>query len=170
MSFTTVPTFTPSQLVNETDLNTYLRDNPTYLLNRPTAMNKIHKGSNYSFSNTSFAEMDSTLMKISKAMSGTAALVAFEAVASAGTGNTVFLDLLLDGTRIGAGNDGLSIFSVSSTKIRIGFCVLITGLTPGSHTFSPTAKMGAATAVTVYGGDGGAGTDFSPIVSFAEVG
>src|SRR5258708_38618852 len=47
MSFSTVPTFTPGQVVTATDLNTYLRDNEGYLLNRPSQIILRDNNANY---------------------------------------------------------------------------------------------------------------------------
>ncbi|SRR5258708_14989557 len=76
MSFTTVPTFTPGQVVTATDLNTYLRDNEGYLLNRPSQI--ILRDNNANYTNNvagSYANIDGTNLAITLNFSGSLAYV-----------------------------------------------------------------------------------------------
>jgi len=170
MSFTTVPTFTPGQVISANDLNTYLRDNEGYLLNRPSQI--ILRDNNANYTNSvagAFANIDGANLAITLSFSGSLAYVWFQGVASgSGAGVAVDFDFTLDGNRVGAaGINGLYMFrSVgTNTPSGIAYAALIP-VSAASHTFKPIWSPQSGTA-TLYCGANSSGTDY--LVQFGVI-
>jgi hypothetical protein len=163
MSFTTVPTFTPGQVITATDLNTYLRDNEGYLLNRPSQIILRDNNANYTNSVTgSFANIDGTNLAITLNFSGSLAYVWLQGVASGSVAGVIIdFDFTLDGTRVGAGGaNGLYNFRSPGTNGVGGiYYAALVAITPGSHTLKPVWSPQTGTA-TLYSGANSAGTDY----------
>lgn len=122
-------------------------------------------GADYATTSNTFVDIDGTNLVITMTITGSCVLVLFTCSAQSAGGVTPGFDILVDGVRYGAaGTAGL--FGWSGAAGPVGIAILITGLSPGSHTFKPQYHTTAATTVTVRAGAGGA-TDFVP--SFAAV-
>ena len=63
MGWNIPPTFNPGQVVSDTDLNNYLRDNPLFLLSGRACVTKL-VSSSYSINNTTFTDKDVTNFSI----------------------------------------------------------------------------------------------------------
>jgi hypothetical protein len=76
MPWTTPATWVTNYVMTASDLNTYLRDNPNYLLTqRPTAEILKSGSANYSTTSTTYVDVDSTNIKVSITPVSTRALV-----------------------------------------------------------------------------------------------
>ena len=148
MPWTTPPTFTPGQVVTATDLNSYLRDNPSYLLGRPSSVIRRNNGSDYTTTSTSFVDIDATNLAITFAVSGTAVLITFAgALRIAAATNQADFDVTVDGVRYGLGANGLISMNLPNASVDnlVSFSVLVTGLAAGSHTFKVQWKVSGST-------------------------
>lgn len=175
MAWSTPPTWTPGQLVGATDM-AILSNDLTYLLNRPSQTIKRDNNATYVTSSTTFVDIDGTNLSITATLSGSAVLVSFTACGVSGTGvsgNTICLDLSVNGTRMGsAGTDGITsaVIATNTGTQLLGFTVVVTGLSAGANTFKPQWKALTAAALNLYAGNGTGGADFIPVFSVAEIG
>src|SRR5262245_16030792 len=173
MPWNTPPTFTAGQVVTASDLNSFVRDNPNYLLaGRPGSAIKRDNNSNYSSTSTSFVAIDGTNLAITITLNGTKARVSFVGVFNpSGTASAqAAFDVDIDGTRVGsAGADGL-IVTQGGSPVIVGFSLTVTGLSVAAHTFKIVWKAQAAGTVVLASGNGTAGQDFIPIFCVEEVG
>ena len=172
MSYTVVPTSNPGDTLQASWLNTYLRDNMAYLLNRPAQSIIRDNGSNYVSGTTAntFADIDGTNLKITLNNKGSFVLLTLLATISlASTAQLADFDFTLNGTRVGAaGSDGLCFVKALGgvAGIPLSMSVLVP-VTPGSNVFKPQWTPQGAYAITMYAGGGSAGTD--SLVSFSAV-
>ena len=163
MPWTAPPTFTPGQVVTATDLNTYLRDNPSYLFTRPNGVIKRLNAANYSTTSTSFVDIDGTNLAVTLALTGSAVLVTFigKSVSAHTPGDH---DFTIDGARFANTTRGLA--GINSSDVFMSYCVLVTGLSAGSHVFKPQWKITPAADAYLYSDS----TTFPVIFSVQEVG
>src|SRR5260221_5905875 len=148
MPWTTPPTFTPGQVVTATDLNSYLRDNPSYLLGRPNSAIRRNNGSDYTTSPSSFVDIDGTNLAITFVLSGTAVLITFAgALRTAAARQQADFDVTVDGVRYGLGNNGLISINIPNASVDnlVSFAVLVSGLAAGTHTFKLQWKVSGST-------------------------
>src|SRR5215813_1900723 len=138
MPWNTPPTFTAGQVVTASDLNSFVRDNPNYLLSgRPGSAIKRDNNANYSSTSTSFVAIDGTNLAVTITTNGTKARVSFVGVFNpAGTSSaSAAFDIDVDGTRVGsAGVDGL-VVAAGANPALVSFSVTVTGLSVGAHPF-----------------------------------
>lgn len=163
------------QLVTAADMNAQVRDNVGYLFERPTAVVTSDEASDFVTTSTAFVNVDTSLMALTLDMEATRARVTFQGffhifTSSPGTGR-LYLDVAVDGARQ-AGDDGITLLDVTTDDRQpLGFSWVVTGLTPGSHTFAlqwrTTASVGTPTA-TLYAGAGTSGFDLHPQFSVEE--
>ncbi len=170
-AWTTPATWAASQLVTATDLNVQMRDNLGYLFARPQAVVKRDNNANYTTTSGTFVDIDSTNLKITLTISGSTVLLAFVGT-FVHSGNNIFLDIDVDGARVGsAGGSGLAgaSFSTPGNQTTIPLIILVTGLAPGAHTFKVQWAVSAGTG-TLFSGSGTGGQDYIPVFSAVEVG
>src|SRR5258706_5274648 len=105
MPWSTPPTFTSGQVITATDLNTYLRDNPNYLLSRPKNAVKRDNNANYTTTSASFVDIDGTNLSITLSVSGSAVLLAFSGTVNASSTHTAF-DFTVNAVRVGSAGCG----------------------------------------------------------------
>jgi hypothetical protein len=167
-SWTTPKTWLATDSLGASDMNTYVRDNMGYLLSsRPMQCIKRDNGADYTTTSLVWVDIDGTNLVITLVLSGTNVQLGFTGVAAGANG--IDLDFLVDGTRFAsAGQDGL-INNHSSSAFHNAMTALVTGLTPGSHTFKVQWKLQAAGTGTLYAGAGAGGTDFIPTFWAREV-
>ena len=147
MPWTAPPTFTPGQVVTATDLNTYLRDNPSYLVARPGQSIKRDNGAAYTTTSDVMTDIDGTNLSITLVMAGSAVLVSFSAMINqSGTPQVPRFDFTIDGVLWSAATRGILFHLENSQYWDIGYSytVLVTGLTPGTHVFKPQWRRNAA--------------------------
>jgi hypothetical protein len=167
-AWTTPATWAASQLVTASDLNVQMRDNLGYLFARPQVRILRDNGADYTTTSSSFVPVDSTNLKITLTISGSAVLLCFIGVFYNTTANEVHVDLDVDGSRVGsAGNDGLAFTGQAPATVSI--VVLVTGLTPGAHTFNVQWRADGGTA-HLHSGSGVGNEDHIPVFSAVEVG
>jgi len=154
------PDWEPGQLVTAADLNAQIRDNVGYLFARPIAAVTADENSDFTTTATDFVDIDAGF-SVLLALEGSRARVHFHGVlflqgSSAGT-QRAFFDVAVDGVRQ-AGDDGICFVETVNNGVRhVSFTRLITGLTPGTHTFRPQWKCYASAgtpSVTMYAGAG----------------
>jgi len=107
MPWHTPITWQVNQLVTDTDLNEQVRDNLSYLKQRvdtpASAQYTLNESTDYTTSSSSFVDVDAVRLALTLYTSGSAVLVGFYGTFSAsGTTDTLcYLDVALDGVRIG---------------------------------------------------------------------
>lgn len=163
------------QLVTAADMNAQVRDNIGYLFERPTAVITSDEAGNFITTSTAWVNVDATDMALALDLEGTRARVTFQGMfrvqtSSPGTGR-LYLDITVDGVRQ-AGDDGITMLHVTSDDYQpLGFSWVVTGLTPGAHTFAlqwrAMASVGTPTA-TLFAGAGTTGFDVHPQLSVEE--
>lgn len=128
-------------------------------------------GANYTTTSVAptFVAVDNTNLTITLVIEGTSVLVGWEGLAANLTLATgVCFDITVDGTRQGTGfNMGLTKSFASAME---SFSHLITGLTPGSHTFVLVWATDAAGTVSMYSGNGAGTADAAAVFWAMEVG
>lgn len=161
------------QLVTAADMNAQVRDNVGYLFERPLAFVTINRSSDFVTTSTSFVNVHSDEMAVTLTLAGTRARVHFYGNFTLQTSSPgtcyLSLDVSVDGIRQ-AGDDGIC--GGQNGQMQIGFSYVITGLTPGTHTFRLMWKavpQGEYTATaTLYAGAGTSNHDFHPQFSVEE--
>lgn len=160
------------QLVTAADLNAQVRDNLGYLFERPLALVTVNRASDYVTTSTAFVNVHTDEMALTLTLAGTRARVTFQGnfftqTSSPGT-CYLSLDVSVDGLRQ-AGDDGIC--GGQDSQMLLGFSYVITGLTPGTHTFRlmwrAIASVGSPTAM-LYAGAGTLNHDFHPQFSVEE--
>ncbi len=167
MPWTTPKTWVNSEPLTAADLNTHLRDNLNALHAPPTAAFLANEVANYTTTSSTFVNIDNTDGKLSLTITTTGGDVMVGFVGYVyGSGNIGYLDVEMDGTRIGS-DDGLAIFY--NTIATTSFVILKTGVSAGSHTFKLQWKITAGGTATLYAGAGTSGADLHPQFWVREV-
>ena len=171
----TPKTWELNELVTENMLNEQVRDNVSYLFERPLTVVTSDRGSNFVSTSTSFVNVHAGDMALTPTLVGTRARVTFQGnfriqTSSPGAGR-LYLDIAVDGIRQ-AGDDGLLVTHITSDDfVPLAFSWVLTGLTPGTHTvtlqWKAYASVGTPT-VTLYAGAGTGGFDVHPQFSVEE--
>lgn len=152
MAWTTPSTFVAGDVLEAADLNEQVRDNMTYVHSGKPATAINHNNTTAYTPGTSFGDVDATNLSIT--LSLTTGRVEIKAhcafLAATSDGTTMYLDVTVDGTRQG-GTDGIAMDSTTDpAKKGVGFSLIVTGLSVGSHTFKLQAKQAyVATAGTI---------------------
>ena len=148
-------------LVSAAEMNN-IGKNLGFLKDPPTAQYTLNEGSDYTTTSTSFVDVDGggTELELTIETAGGDVLIGFVGAIGMGTNKDIYLDIDVDGARLG-GSDGIAqahdrVGTGSGTGIfPIGLCVLVENLTPGSHTFKLQWRVSAGTgtlyAVNSYG-------------------
>ena len=128
MGWNTPPTFNPGQVISDTDLNNYLRDNPLYLLSgRPWGVNTF-SSSSITFNSTVDIPLSTSLARIAITPSHVNArvLVVANVFLSAGAGGNLYMSIGVDGTVVsntgvtGANNSNVSVCYVATLATIAG--------------------------------------------------
>lgn len=163
------------QLVTAADMNAQVRDNLGHLFERPLSVIVSDRVSDFVTTSTSFVNIHSSDLAVTLDMEGTRAQVSFMGVlriqtSSPGQGR-MYLDIAVDGVRQ-AGDDGIAFLIATSDGFATScFHWIVTGLTPGLHTFTlqwkVTASSGGPTG-TLFAGAGTSTLDFHPQFAVQE--
>jgi len=165
-------TWTPNQLVTDTDLNEQIRDNMGYLKQRvdapASASYMLNETSDYTTTSTSFIDVDAVRLSLSLTTSGSAVMVGFFGTVSAsGAADTlIYVDVTLDGVRIG-GDAGLALVArkngagASLQHATLSFVVLVPVVSAGAHVLRLQWKASGGTAL-LRAGAGTSGLDVHP--------
>jgi hypothetical protein len=165
MAWTTPKTWNTGDLVTATDLNTHLRDNLDALKGPPTGSYVLNQGSDYTTTSTSFVDLDATNLSLTITTTGGDVLVVFAGTGLTAGGNAVYLDITLDGTRVG-GNDG--IVDIYNGYFPIPLVYLLRSVSAGSHTIKLQWKVSGGTG-TLFAGAGTSAFDLHPQFWVREV-
>lgn len=146
-------TWQVDQLVTNDDLNEQVRDNLEYLLS-PSHLRILRDNSGtYNITSvTTFQDIDAANLSITLETHGGPTLVHFQGSArSSGTSNPCFVDLAVNGVRMGAAHTFglLSLASDGAAWVPLTLALLITGLPPGVHTFRPQWRTASAATFTL---------------------
>lgn len=163
-SWTTPRTWTTGELVTKSIMDTHVRDNLNALHTPTSFYCVIDQGANYTYTTTTFADIDSTnLSSGARTWAGGLVLVGFSGSMQHSNNAAIFyLDVAIDGSRVG-GDDGLIVVDQAATAneaSNISFTTLIP-VSAGSHTISIQWKTSGAT-LTLYAGAGTANYDIHP--------
>jgi hypothetical protein len=168
-------TFNPGQIVNATDFNKYVRDNPAYLFSRPLETALIDNGASYTTTSDTFVDLDAT--KASKTFTpyGTKIFLIFCGVMLWQAGDAVgaAFDFTIDSTRLGvAGTSGLMAMFPTAVSTEMGFCYfgVATVTANASHTFRVQWRRRTSGTAYLASGDGVSNRDYIPSFEALEVG
>ena len=155
MGWTNFPTspqayFYTGQLIAAADMNTYIRDNLSYLLSGFPLASLIREGtSDYSLTNTTFADVDGTNLILTMTLASTRAIVIATFLASPVTNQVADFDIIANSATRCGGTNGVA-HTVGNGLNLIQVTTRFTGLTPGVNTFKLQAKSRAAGTYTIY--------------------
>lgn len=142
MAWTTPKTWTDGNVLTAAELNEQVRDNLNFLYAKPTDDYVINGAANYSTTSTTFVDVDATNLSLTLTSGGGDLLVWFSGTTgvSSGARGYTFLDLDLDGSRVG-GDDGLVFVSSYGASLyaedkwrNIVLLHLLKNVAAGSHT------------------------------------
>lgn len=152
--WTNPKSWSTGELVTAALLNAHLRDNLDFLKTPPTALKILNQASDYSLTNTSYADVDGTNLALNITTAGGDVLIAFSGSIINSTPTSVFFDVDVDGSRTG-GDDGLVVVTPSSAsqRVNVTFFKLLQGLAAGVHTFKLQNKQLSGTT-TLFAGAG----------------
>ena len=169
MAYTTPKTWSTDEVVTATMMNTHIRDNMNAIKAPPTDHYTVNEASDYTTTSTSFTDIDATDLALTITTTGGDVMIGFHGGFDCSAGANVYVDVDLDGTRIG-GDDGIHAAAVNATDFygRISFVWLVTSLSAGSHTFKLQWKTSAGT-VKMFAGAGTANADVHPQFWVREV-
>lgn len=150
MAWTDIPDKSTGDQMDETWYDTHFKANMEYLLSPSHEAIVRNNSGNYSTTSTSFVDVDATNLAVTLTTYGGPVLIAISAlVYNTTSGNAVYLDVDIDGTRYGNSYScGLLRFispSASAEQPAV-LCFLIKNLTAGSHTFKLQWCTAAGTA------------------------
>lgn len=173
MTWTLPRSWATDDLVDETMMNQQVRDNLLYLHSgRPGATVARDNNASYSTSSLNFVNIDGTNLSLTITTTGGKVLVLFTgAFSEAGSlALNVYLDIAVDGTRIGAaGAYGLCKASLNNTAQTLSIAKVVMGLAAGAHTFTVQWMVDSSVAY-LLAGNGVGGQDGIPIFSVEEIG
>ena len=140
--------FADEEILTHTQMNE-IGEDLEYLYDRPSAL--YESDTQLLTSSTSFVDMDGTNLDIAVNTNSGNVLVWFTGALYKSTAGQVYIDLLVDGTSVSTGSDGLfSVYQVNTGRDSANFAFLVTGLSAGSHDFKLQWKVSAG---TVYVGN-----------------
>lgn len=161
--WTTPKTWAVDELVTASALNTHLRDNLNALKTPPSAHYESDEASDYTTTAGTWADVDATNLALTITTHGGDVLVHFHGTLQ-GSGQHVFLDVAVDGTREG-GDDGILRVRQDDYE-AVSFTRLISGLSAGEHTFKLQWKSSSG---TLFAGAGTSNLDLHPQFWVREV-
>jgi hypothetical protein len=171
MTWTPPITWTVGQIVTATDLNEQLRDNLAFLKAPPTASYFANEDSDYQTTATSFVDVDGSRLALQLVTAGGDLLVGFFGSLRRVSGTTpvAYLDVELDGARIG-GDDGLALAETNgAAHFVVSFVALARGVAAGLHTFRLQWKVSSGATYKLHAGAGTASYDLHPQFWVREV-
>lgn len=169
MTWTTPRTWADEELVTANLMNTHIRDNLNALKSPPSDNYEANEASDYTTTSTSFVDLDATKFSLTITTTGGDVLVGFNGNFKCTASTVAFLDIDVDGSRVG-GDDGIKVFDVNASIAGAfpSFARLITGLSAGTHTFKLQWRTGSGT-LTMYAGAGTSNADVHPQFWVREV-
>ena len=164
MNWQNPKTWNTGDLLTAQEMNAQLRDNLQYLKGLPYAQNTIQKDKNYTTASRGFVAIDDSTLSITLRTAG-AVLVGFLGTLQADRPTNIYLDLLVDGVRLGK-NNGIACLHFKDANKRqcLAFTLLRDQLTAGEHTFQLQWRIGTGRA-TLFAA---AGRDDQPAFFWAR--
>lgn len=162
-TYATPKTWSANEGLTASLLNTYIRDQVLALKSPAHFRCYIDEAADYTTTSTSFVDIDATDLSATVTTGGGKMLLFFTGtVYQSATTARVYLDISVDGTRLGL-DDGLTVVRVSSMPSHAGVAIaaLSGTLSAGSHTFKLQWKVDSGTG-GMYAGAGTATADLHP--------
>ncbi len=163
MTFVTPITWTPGQLVTAANLNEQIRDNVSALKNPNVDTYLTNESSDFTTTSTSFTDVDGAgaqfTLSFTLAVAAQVLVGFFGNVVSASGTARVYLDISVDGTRVGL-DDGLigAVAPNNTIGQPVSAVWLIETLAAGAHTIILQWKVSGST-LTMFAGAGTANAD-----------
>lgn len=136
---------------------------------------RFNEGADYSITNvTSFTDIDATDLQRTLVTRGGKVRVVFNGVLThSANGSYTYFDVLIDGTTLVGGDDGLTVWGFSGAtngeRANVGFNSVIVNLPAGTHTFKLQWKQNTNFTTTLYAGAGTATFDVHPTFYVEEI-
>lgn len=165
MAWTPPRTWSADELIDETILNTHVRDNLAWLKTPPNGRATL--SSQVTTTSTSFTDI--TGLSVTMTTSGGNVLCFFTgALANSGSYYSL-VTLNVDGTVVG-GTDGLVTVLAASSQ-NVSFAYVLTGLSAGTHIIKMQWKTAnAGGTVTLYANDSTSNLRLQPTLHCVEMG
>lgn len=145
MAWTTARTWVSGELVDETILNTHIRDNLNALKTPPTDFSLSAAGSDYTESSSTFNDIDATNLSATITTTGGDILVGFcGSVFQSGSGKQ-YWDILDNGVSVTGDSNGIGLVANTSYEGLASFVYLIESPSAGSHTIKLQWRVTAGT-------------------------
>lgn len=162
-SWSTPKTWVASESLTSTNFNAELKDRLNAVKSPAHFKCYIDEAADYTTTSTTFVDIDATDLSATITTGGGKVALFFTGVVyQSATTARVYLDITVDGTRLGL-DDGLTVTRVSSMPSHAGVSLsVLTGtLSAGSHTFKLQWKVDGGTG-GMYAGAGTATADMHP--------
>ncbi len=143
MAWVTPKTWTAGELVGETDMNTYIRDQQTYLFSPSFQQILTASAGNLTITATTAIPISTADLSITLTTYGGNIHFYFAGRFSGGASDVVRLNLLWDGTAVAEVTTGLVAEKIG-TQHQVTMNGWVTGLASGAHTFQPCWNVGGA--------------------------
>ena len=146
--WTTPSTWVDNELVTASKLNTHVRDNLTYLYDRPKHIITINTNNQVTgFTSTTFAAINDGLLTLTLTTTGRPVeLNAAFHISS--TGNSFFFDWLIDDTIWASSGTTTAltggVWRVNTGDTMVNSTTVYSGLAAGTHTFRPRIRVSAS--------------------------
>ena len=146
MNWQNPKTWNTGDLLTAQDMNAQLRDNLQYLKGLPYAQITSRQDSNYTTNSGSFVDIDDSTLSITLRTAG-AVLVGFLGTLQTDRATQIYLDLLVDGVRLGKINGIACLhFQAANKPQTLAFTLLRDQLSAGEHTFRLQWRIGVGHA------------------------
>lgn len=171
MAYVAPSTKTTGAVITAAVWNQDIVENVLALKDPETQSYILNEGSDYTTTSTSFVDVDAgtganTKLRLDLTTVGGDVLVNFHGSFQGSAAMRVYLDLLVDGARLG-GDDGIlasgiHLYTTEKSGLKaINFTRLLTGLSASTHTIKLQWKVDALTA-TLHAGAGTSNYDVHP--------
>lgn len=145
MVWTTPKTWSTGELVTAANMNLHVRDNLNALFSPNFGRSAYTSGANHTTTSTSFVNVDATNITFSVTSAGGMYWLGFTGRAFVNSGvNNMFIDIAVDGTRLGDATNGL-IRPTSTTAGGFFLVMAPATLTAGSRTITLQWRVSAGT-------------------------
>ena len=142
MAWTVPRTWVTGELVTAAQLNAHLRDNLNALKQPPSAV--VTPTSPRTTSSTVFVPVDEVHLSHTLTTAGGDVLIGFWTTAQSATGLVLYLDVAVDGVRLGQ-LDGIQRANLNGSA-PLCFAYLLGGLPAGPHTFTLLWRVSTGSA------------------------
>lgn len=145
MAWTPPRTWSADELIDETILNTHVRDNLAWLKDPPTGIATLSTA----ITTTSTSWTNVTGLSVTLTTYGGTIMVGWIAVTNMSTGTATHFNVAVDGVDQASSTDGYT-YSINSPINTVSPVILLEGIAAGTHTFQLRWKNNSGATTTLY--------------------